>query len=350
MNYVFENHLDPGLAVDAAKILINKLNPEHTWLQSQLYPATYHKDEAYVKQQLNLFQDPDSKLYLFVYISKTNPVCYLTQYLMNQIEKNFDKFSFQDFISSFSDISSITKNLLAHYTGVPDYTIVDFETLIRHDEAIPDKIKVLLYGFLIKPEKYLDSLKKYLCLYYNILVKSDRNLKNATLDSSSLHALLKSCIKDPEAFLSELTDRKIRYSICTTIPYHLQLSRNSFLWLIFSENILSLFDIHTGSFPPDYLIFLGDALRNHTRITIIQQLIHSQNLSISELEQTTKHATSTIQHHISILKKARLINEQKLGKQTLYSLNPEGLLYASETLSNIVKEWNQNEKLAQTYH
>lgn len=350
MNFVFENHPDPGLAVDVLKILINKLNPEHAWLQSILHPATYHQDEAYVRQQLSLFPDPDSKLYLFVYISKTNPVCYLTHYLKNQMENNFDEFSFQNFLSSFNDISLITKNLLAHYTGISDFTIVDFETIIRHDESIPDKIKVLLYGFLIKPEKYLDSLKKYLCLYYNILVKTNRNLINTTLNSSILRSLLKSCIKDPDAFLSEISDLKIRYSVCTTIPYHLQICRTSFIWLILTEGSISQFHNQAGSFTSDYLIFLGDALRNHARISIIQQLIHTQKINISDIEQTTKYATSTIQHHISILKKARLINEQKLGKQTFYSLNPEGLLYASETLSNIVKEWNQNEKLAQTYH
>lgn len=348
MNYIFENHPDPGLAVDTVKILIHKLNAEHIWLQSQLLPATYHQDEAYVKHQLNLFQAPDSKLYLFVYISKTNPVCYLTQHLKNQIENNFDKFSFSDFISSFNDIPKITKNLLAHYTGVLDYTNVDFETLIRHDESIPDKVKVLLYGFLIKPEKYVDSLKKYLYLYYNTLVKTDRNLKNLTLDSAILHSLLKSCFKDPEVFLSKIQDNKIRYSVCTTIPYHLQFGHTSFLWFILTEKSITLFHNDSLTFPSDYLTYLGDALRNQTRISIIQHLIHSQQISISELEQITNHATSTIQHHISILKKARLINEQKLGKQSFYSLNPEGLLYASKSLSDIVKEWNQNENLAQT--
>lgn len=346
MNYTFENFPEPGLAVDAVKILVNKLNPEHTWLQSLLRPTTYHQDEAYVKKQLGLFPNPDKKLYLFAYISKTNSVCYLTQFLKKYIENNFDGFSFQDFISSFNDISLIKKNLLAYYTGVLDYTIVDFETLIRNDESIPDKVKVLLYGFLITPEKYIDALKKYLCLYYNTLFKTDRNLKAIALDSSTLKSLLKSCIQDSETFLSELRDHKIRYSICTTIPYHLQICRTSYLWLILTEKSIELFHSNIDAFPSDYLIFLGDALRNHTRLSIIQQLIYTHSINISDIEKDTKHASSTIKHHISILKKARLIKEKKIGKQTFYSLNPEGLLYASKTLSDIIKEWNQYDKMA----
>lgn len=346
MKLTFENLTEPGLAVDAVKILINKLNPENTWLQSQVLPTSYHEDEAYVKNQLKLFPDPDKKLYLFVYISKTNSSCYLTRSLRKQLEGNFDDFSFQDFITSFNDISLVTKNLLAHYTGVLDYSTVDFETLIRNDESIPDKIKVLIYGFLLKPESYIEALKKYLCLNYDILIKTDRNLLKTSLDASKLKLLLKSCIKDSDTFLSGLDDPKIRYSICTTIPYQLQFSRTSYLWLILTEKSIELFHSNTDSFPSDYLIFLGDALRNHTRLSIIQQLICTHSINISDIEQATKHATATIHHHISILKRARLINEQKCGKQTFYSLNPEGLLYATKTLSDIIKEWNKHEKMA----
>lgn len=346
MNYVFENHLDPGLAVDAVKILAMKLNPEHIWLQSLLFPSSYLQDEAYVKQQLKLFPDPDSKLYLFVYISKTNPVCFLTHFLDNQIENDFDGFSFQDFISSFDNVSIIRKRLLNHYTGVVDYTTIDIETLIRHDESMPDKIKVLLYGFLIKPEKYIDSLKKYLYLFYNILIKMNRNLQNCTFDSSTVRNLLASCIKDPDKFLSRISDSTIRYSICSTVPNYLQFGTNTFLWIIMTENIIANLTTSPSSASSDYIIYLGDALRNHARITIIRQLAQRRQLGIFEIEQSTKLATSTIQHHISILKKARLITEHKQGKQTVYSLNPDGLLYASKTLSDMAKEWNENEKMA----
>lgn len=346
MNYVFKNHQDPGLAVDAVKILAMKLNPEHIWLQSLLFPSSYLQDEAYVKQQLSLFSDPDSKLYLFVYISKTNPVCFLTKYLKNQIEKSFDSFAFQDFISSFDEVTKIKKALLSHYTGVVDYTTIDIETLIRHDDSMPDKIKVLLYGFLIKPDKYLESLKKYLYLFYNVLIKTNRTLTKTTLDSSTIKTLLSTCIKDPDKFLSGITDSTIRYSICSTIPNYLEFGTNSYFWMILTENIIVNLTQSPNSVPSDYLIYLGDALRNHARLTIIRELTKKHQLNFSELVHHTNLATSTIQHHLIILKKARLITEYKHGKQTVYSLNPDGLLYASKTLSDMAKEWNQNEKMA----
>ena len=57
-------------------------------------------------------------------------------------------------------------------------------------------------------------------------------------------------------------------------------------------------------------------------------------------------ANSTLLHHLSILKNARLINEHKHKKQSVYSLNPDGFLYASKILANIIKEDTTYEKLA----
>lgn len=199
---------------------------------------------------------------------------------------------------------------------------------------MPDKIKVLLYGFLIKPDKYLASLKKYLYLFYNVLIKTNRTLTKTTLDSSTIKTLLSTCIKDPDKFLSGITVSTIRYSICSTIPNYLELGTNSFLWMIFTENIIGSLTKSPNSASSNYLIYLGDARRNHARLTIIRELTQKHQLSFSELAQHTKLATSTIQHHLLILKKARLITEHKHGKQTVYSLNPDGLLYASKTLSD----------------
>ena len=116
--------------------------------------------------------------------------------------------------------------------------------------------------------------------------------------------------------------------------------------MIFTENLISNLSKSPNSASSDYLIYLGDALRNHARLTIIRELTQKHQLNFSELVHQTKLASSTIQHHLLTLKKARLITEHKKGKQTVYSLNPDGLLYASKTLSDMAKEWNENEKMA----
>ena len=343
MNYIFQNYPEPGLAVDAIKLLTMKLNPEHTWIQSTLLPSTAHQDEASIKVQLSLFPNPSEKLYLFVFLSRTRPVCYLTDLLVKSLEKDFDNFAFHNFLSFLDDIELVKNSLFSHYLGFQDYSHVDIESIIRRDDSLPDKIKVLLFGFILKPEKYIASLKKHLIIYYEKLSALNRDLSYITLDSSVLRSLLNtyllnSCIKDTERFLRELPSPLIRYSICTSVPNLFYFGRAPYLWLILTEETIKKLTESPAVISLDYIIHLGEALRNPTRVAIIRQLQAKHELVIEELIKTTGLTTSTLLHHLSIMKKARLITEHKKGKQSIYSFHQDGFLYASKTLANIALE------------
>lgn len=338
MNYIFQNYPEPGLAVDATKLLTMKLNPEHTWIQTLLLPSTAQQNEAFIKKQLSLYPNPSEKLYLFVFLSRTRSTCYLTSLLLNQLEKDFEKFTFSSFLSILDDIELVKKTLFSHYLGVQDYSHVDIESIIRRDDSLPDRIKMLLFGFVLKPERYLASLKQYLSLYYQTLSKMNRDLSYTTFNSSMLVSLLNSCIKDTESFLKKLPSLLVRYSICTSIPHFFLFGRTPYLWLILTEETVKKLTESPTSLPIDYIIHLGEALRNPTRVSIIRQLQAKHELVIEELIKTTGLTTSTLLHHLSIMKKARLITEHKKGKQSIYSFHQEGFLYASNTLANIALE------------
>jgi len=348
MDYTFQNFPEPGLVLDTVKLLTMKLNPDHTWIQSLLLPSTYQQDEATIKAQLSLYPSPNHKLYLFVHLSKTKPSCYLTHLLLKQLEESFDNFTFHRFLCIFDDIKLIKNSLFSHYLGPQDYTNVDLESIIRHDDSIPDKIKVLLLGFILNPQKYLTSLKKYLSLYYASLSKTNRNLSYATLDTTTLKSLLNSSRKDSEEFLSSLPSPTIRYSICTSVPNFLLFGRSPYLWFIFAENSISEFAETPSTLATDYILHLGDALRNSSRLSIIRQLQSNPSLLMEDLIKYTGLANSTLLHHLSILKKARLINEHKQKKRSIYALNPDGFTYASKILLNIIKEDTPNENMAPT--
>ena len=215
MNYTFQNFPEPGLVLDAIKLLTMKLNPDHTWIHSLLLPSTYHQDEVMIKSQLALYPNPNQKIYLFVHLSKTNPSCYLSHLLINQLEKNFEEFSFYNFLSLMDDVSLIKNSLLSHYLGPQDYTHVDLESIIRHDNSIPDRVKVLLFGFILNPEKYIASLKKYLNIYYDTLSKTNRELSNTSINFLTLKSLLNSCLSDSEKFLTSLPSH-LRVPLITT--------------------------------------------------------------------------------------------------------------------------------------
>lgn len=337
MNYVFQNYPEPGLAVDTIKLLTMKLNPDHIWIHSLLLPSSSQQDEESIKAQLTLYPTPNPKIYVFTHLSKTKPYCYLTHLLLNQLEESFDNFSFHDFLTLFDDTTFIKNSLFSHYLGDQDYTHVDLESIIRHDVSIPDKVKVLLLGFLLSPKKYLASLKKFLVLYYTSLSKTKRILSCATLDISTLKSLIKSSCKACDEFLSSLPSPIIRYSICTSVPNFLLFGRSPYLWLIFTENCIRTFTETPSTLATDYVLHLGDALRSSSRLSIIRQLQSNPSLLIEDLIKYTGLSNSTLLHHLSILKKARLIIEHKQNKQSVYSLNADGFTYASKVLSNIIK-------------
>lgn len=338
MNYIFQNCPEPGLAVDTIKLLTMKLNPEHTWIQSLLHPSTYQQDETDIRAHLSLYPDPSEKLHLFVFLSRTRPTCYLTSLLLNHLAKDFDNFVFSNFLSILDDIELVKNSLFSHYLGDQDYSHVDIESIIRRDDSIPDKIKMLLFGFVLKPERYIASLKKYCALYYQTLSKKNRDLSYTALNSSILKSLLNSSIKDSESFLKQLPTSLIRYSLCTSIPNFLLFGRTPYLWLIFTEETIKKLTESPETLSLDYIIHLGEALRNPTRVSIIRQLQIKHELLIEDLAKTTGLTNSTLLHHLYIMKKARLITEYKRGKQSVYSLQHDGFLYASNTLANIALE------------
>ena len=337
MNYVFQNHVEPGLAIDSVKMLTMKLNPSHIWLQSFALSSSYSHDETYINSQLDLFSSPDPSLLLFVFLSKAYPVCFLTHKLTAWFRNDFSNFTFSNFLSSFDNIEQLKNDLLTHYLGPQSYSNIDYEPLIRRNSSIPDKIKMLLFGFMLNPPNYVKLLKKHLNMFYNSFETSNRNLQNTTLDESLLLSILNTCIPTPKEFLSEISDPLIRYSVCTSVPNHLQFGHSSSLWIVFTEHYLNSLAISTDILPSEYLNVLSEALRNKSRTTILSLFQQHSTLQISELESLTNLATSTLLHHLHVLKKARVITEKKEGKISIYSINSDSLLYGAKILTNLAK-------------
>ena len=314
-----------------------KLNPSHIWIQSFMLPSSYSHDETYISSQLTSFSSPDPSLLLFVFLSKANPICFLTHKLTACFQNDFSNFTFSNFLSSFDNIEQLKNDLLTHYLGPQNYSNIDYEPLIRRNRTIPDKIKMLLFGFMLNPLNYVKSLKKHLNMFYTFFETSNRNLLSITLDDSLLFSILNTCIPSPKEFLSEISDPLIRYSVCTSVPNHLQFGHSSYLWLIFTEHYLSSLSRSTDILPLEYLNCLSEALRNKNRTTILSLFQQHSTLQISELESLTNLATSTLLHHLHVLKKARVITEKKEGKLSIYSVNSDSLLYGAKILTNLTK-------------
>lgn len=73
-----------------------------------------------------------------------------------------------------------------------------------------------------------------------------------------------------------------------------------------------------------YHIFFRN-LANPLKISIISALKEKES-SVSELSRKLKVEQSKISHALALLKRCRLVNSQKEGKQRIYSLNKKTII------------------------
>ncbi|WP_207750685.1 ArsR/SmtB family transcription factor [Anaeromonas gelatinilytica] len=62
------------------------------------------------------------------------------------------------------------------------------------------------------------------------------------------------------------------------------------------------------------------ALADETRIDILK-LLGNREMNVNEIAQNSKVSRPTISHHLQILKRARIVESRKEGKETFYSVN-----------------------------
>jgi DNA-binding transcriptional ArsR family regulator len=77
------------------------------------------------------------------------------------------------------------------------------------------------------------------------------------------------------------------------------------------------------------------ALADKNRRKIIT-LLKNTDLSVNQLLQNFEIGQATLSNHLSILKKAQLVNCKVLGKQRIYRLNKELLVAFAENMRRFV--------------
>lgn len=79
------------------------------------------------------------------------------------------------------------------------------------------------------------------------------------------------------------------------------------------------------------------ALAEENRLEIIK-LLSKSSLCVCEIESKMKISQNLVSHHLSVLKKANLIEDCRCGKNNYYSLNKKELNKVSKLLTKLGEE------------
>jgi len=74
----------------------------------------------------------------------------------------------------------------------------------------------------------------------------------------------------------------------------------------------------------------------------ILTLLKNKEMSVNELLKNFEITQATLSNHLSILRKAKLVESRILGKQRIYRLNTEPLKLFTRNLGNFVGNLGEN--------
>ena len=337
MSYSLKYYPDPGIAYDIVKMLVVKLTTINTW-STYFIGSEYHdEDVAFIQNVSESFPCPDSELLLFTYIPANKRITFLSFILEKIIYTDFAHFSVHDFIAYFSNINKLTTDLYSYYLGNDQYTNETLEYSIRYSKALPDKIKVLLFGFSFSPEKYANLVSHWIQAYYDYI--------RTTLYSDSYSALVNDTFIDTiiqkyysAGIKTEIHKNQISYSLSFTIPEYLihDFSKKSSM-LITTPTFINRFMKNTLAPPLSLIIDGASALRDKTRIAIIQCAMSNPTLSAQNISEMFSLSKTAVHNHLSILQQANLITPKHIDRRITYSFNSDGFSNLQNALIKLSK-------------
>ncbi len=98
-----------------------------------------------------------------------------------------------------------------------------------------------------------------------------------------------------------------------------------------------------GAFKLKSCVLVFKALGDKNRVRILKMLEH-KHLCVCEMTAVLGLAASTTSKHLSILKEAGLIFEQKEGKWVNYHLNTGAQNSPADEMLSLLKDWLNDDK------
>lgn len=335
MSYSLKYYPDPGIAFDIVRMLFVKLNPQSVWQELLTSPESIVEESDYIQSHADMLPDPPSDLLLFAFIPSNKTETFLSQYIRASINTHYTTFSFNQLVNNLSNISQIQNSLFQYYLNNHAPALCDIENLIRSNRYIPDRIKILLFGFALNPYKYISLLSETINHYFELI---SRNCISSSPSDSVTASFLTKLFEESHLTPSDV-NVNLSFSICyTTLDYLLRNFNSPTPFFITTHSTIEKITYEKTA-PVDMASILSyaDALKDKHRLAIIQQLLSNSQLTLSELSKLIGLSTSTTNHHLMILRKVNIVTCSRNNRIYHYSYNPLGFQDISILLGKFEK-------------
>ncbi len=343
MSYSLKYYPDPGIAFDISKMLFVKLNSQTAWQTALASVDSNSSEITHIQKYASLLPEPDIEVLLFTYIPSNKSTTFLSILISKLIYQDFKSFTVSKLQKYLENSELIQADLLLYYLGEQKYSHSDLERIIRINKNIPDRVKILLLGFILNPYKYLNTLSQVITKYYQLIYKN-WIIPNEVpfLPDSFIDCVIQNTYSNELPILSFIQEHTISFSLCfSTFDFLLRHFTSENPFIITASETVNQMLASTPHLDTSTLILVANALSDKHRINIIQKLISRDNLTIQELSSLIGLSTSATNHHLSILKKANIVSAKRHNRSVLYSYNSKGTKIIHNSLLTIEKGGTQ---------
>ena len=88
----------------------------------------------------------------------------------------------------------------------------------------------------------------------------------------------------------------------------------------------------------DEILEILNALGDRTRQEIILLFAAREEACVNEISDQFKLSRPTISHHLNLMKRAKVLNARKDGKEIYYSFNRDYVVVVLENMTNYLKK------------
>ncbi len=91
----------------------------------------------------------------------------------------------------------------------------------------------------------------------------------------------------------------------------------------------------------DHLAAVFAALGDSTRLLLVSRLLDGQRRSIAQLSEGLELTRQGVTKHLSVLKRAGIVDRQRVGRESLFTIEPEPMIQANEYLTKASAQWDE---------
>jgi DNA-binding transcriptional ArsR family regulator len=83
------------------------------------------------------------------------------------------------------------------------------------------------------------------------------------------------------------------------------------------------------------------ALGDETRLQLVVRLSDGQLHSIAQLTADSSLTRQAVTKHLHVLERAKIVHSRRLGRESLFELNPQPLIDLKQYLEIVSERWDQ---------